>query len=134
MLTWTGKLPMDQAIDRMAAADALVSTSVLEATSLVTVEAISLGLPVLCHDACGMAVAITDDCGIKVPMVDPATSAAGYAAAIRRLADEPGLLERLSAGSLRRAKELTWDAIARTIAAGYDGVLSGVAGNQEGVQ
>ena len=125
VLTWAGRLPMAEAIDRMAAADAMVSTSVLEATSLVTVESIALGLPVLCHDACGMAIAVTGDCGIKVPMVNPLTSARGYAAAIRRLAEERGLLERLSAGALRRAGELTWESIARTIAVGYDNVLSG---------
>lgn len=129
LLRWTGRVPLEQALAEMAKADVLVTTSVQEATSLVVSEAISFGLPVVCHDACGMAVAITDACGIKVPLVDPRTSTDGFAAALRRLTEEQGLLEKLSAGALRRAAELTWDSIGRTIATGYHEVLSGAATN-----
>ena len=108
----------------MARADVLVLTSLLEATTLVVTEALSLGLPVVCHDACGMGVAVTDACGLKVPLIDLETSIAGMAVAIRRLAHEPDLLGRLSAGALRRATEMTWDGIGRAIARGYEEALA----------
>jgi glycosyltransferase involved in cell wall biosynthesis len=38
---------------------------------------------------------------------------------MRRLATEPGLVERLSRGALKRSEELSWDNSARTIAETY---------------
>ena len=52
-------------------------------------------------------------------MIDPAASIGGFAQAIRRLALEPGLVDRLSAGALTRAAELSWDNKARHIAERY---------------
>ena len=79
-------------------AAAFVFTSLQEATSTVVPEALSLGLPVICHDVCGMEVAVTPECGIKIPLLDPATSIRGFVEAILKLS-HPMELERLSAGS-----------------------------------
>ena len=108
----------------MADADAMVSTSVLEETSLVVLEALSLGLPVVCHDACGMGVAVTDECGIKVPMHTPDQSVAGYAAALSELALGGPRFESLSRGALARARELDWDNKAAAMARTYESVIS----------
>ena len=86
-------------------------------------ESLALGLPVICHDACGMGVAVTEMCGIKVPMRGPRISEAGFAAAIRSLLASPQRVAAPSAGALARAQELTWDRKWREIAAAYDSVL-----------
>lgn len=107
---WHGMLPRDEALRKMEAAHALVHTSVKEGTPHVVLEALSMGLPVICHDACGMGTAVTDTCGIKVPLRDPAASEEGFRQALGRLLADAALLESLSLGALARAEELTWDA------------------------
>lgn len=123
LITWTGQIPLQPALDEMRKVDVFIFTSVQEGTSTVVMESLALGLPVICHDACGMGVAVTEMCGIKVPMRGPRISEAGFAAAIRSLLASPQRVAALSAGALARAQELTWDRKAREIAAAYDSVL-----------
>jgi glycosyltransferase involved in cell wall biosynthesis len=120
---WAGHLSQADAVAEVSRADVLAFSSLQEGTPQAVLEALSLGLPVVCHDACGMGVAVTDGCGVKVPMRDPGASVAGFADAIRRLATDGRELGRLSAGALRRSEELTWDANARRIAEGYNQVV-----------
>jgi glycosyltransferase involved in cell wall biosynthesis len=119
-VSWLGQLTQSEVFEELRHAHVLVHTSVREGTPHVVLEAMSLGLPVVCHDAFGMGIAVTEACGIKIPLVSPALSIDGFRAAIERLILEPDLLERLSAGALQRASELTWDAIAARIAADYE--------------
>ena len=123
VLTWTGQIPRQRALEEMRDGDVFVFTSLQEGTSTVVMEALALGLPVICHDACGMGVAVNDTCGIKVPMNGPDISQSGFAAAIRSLLADPRRVQALSAGGLARAKELSWDEKARQIAAVYDAIV-----------
>lgn len=107
---WTGNVEHAEAQRLMEHAHALVHSSLKEGTPHVVLEAMSRGLPVICHDSCGMGVAVDQTSGIKIPMLDPQASVAGFQNAIHRLATEPGLLESLSAGALARARDLSWDA------------------------
>jgi glycosyltransferase involved in cell wall biosynthesis len=108
LLTWHGRLSQQDALAVMSKAHALLHTSISEATSAVVLEALSLGLPVICHDACGMRMVVTGECGIKVPLHDRETSIEGFCQAIQSLA-EPLAYNSLSIGALQRAHELTWD-------------------------
>lgn len=121
---WIGPLSQQQALAHVAAADVFIHSSLQEATSTAVIEALSLGVPVICHDACGMAIAVTEACGIKVPMATPQGSIAGFADAIASLLDHPPCVAQLSAGALQRSAELSWDATARRLAAVYDEVFS----------
>jgi glycosyltransferase involved in cell wall biosynthesis len=98
---------------------ALVMPSVKEGLPNVVAEALSLGLPVICHNLCGQGQFVTDDCGIRVPAHSPEQSIEGFAEAIRRLATVPGEVNRLSAGALRRADEMTWERNAQEMARTY---------------
>lgn len=109
-VTWHGMLAREDALKTMEKAHVLVHTSVKEGTPHVVLEALAMGIPVLCHDACGMGTAVTADCGIKIPLKNPDASIKALRQAIERLHDEPSLLERLSRGALKRSSELTWDA------------------------
>ena len=108
-IKWIGWVPRDQALRYVDKADVLVSTSLLEGTPQVLLEALALGVPVICHDTCGMSLAINDTCGIRIPLTDSLTSIAAYTTALRRLAENPALLQRLSAGALQRVIDLSWD-------------------------
>ena len=107
---WHGMLPRDKALAVMDGAHALVHTSVKEGTPHVVLEALAMGLPVICHDSCGMGTAVTAACGIKMPLLNPVASCVGIRSALEQLYGNPPLLESLSRGALERANELTWEA------------------------
>jgi glycosyltransferase involved in cell wall biosynthesis len=120
---WRGWLEREQAIAEVARGDVLVSTSLLEGTPQVLLEAMALGLPVICHNTCGMADAVTDDCGVRVPLTDSAGSIRAYADALQRLAADPDEVKRLSAGALQRVVELSWDKQADRMLEVYDEIF-----------
>jgi glycosyltransferase involved in cell wall biosynthesis len=117
---WRGQLRHAEALAEMRKADVLVHTSIREGTPHVVLEAMALGLPIVCHDIAGQSVAVTERCGIKIPLVAPARSIEAFRLAIERLAEEPLLLEELSAGAAARAAELTWETKATEIARVYE--------------
>ncbi len=119
-IDWAGSVPHHEALERMKSADVFVHSSLQEGTPHVVMEALSMGMPVICHDACGMGVAVTGGCGIKVPLLDFETSVRGFHSALNRLNQNPGLLRKLSQGALQRAAELSWDALAERIAQTFD--------------
>jgi glycosyltransferase involved in cell wall biosynthesis len=107
-IVFHGQVTRVQALEIMDMADVLVHSSVKEGTPHVVLEALSSGMPVICHDACGMGVAVDESCGIKVPLVEPEASVAGFRSAIKRMLVQPDLLEGLSRGALARSVELSW--------------------------
>jgi glycosyltransferase involved in cell wall biosynthesis len=123
-IAWHGRVEHARAMDLLAGCHALVHSSLKEGTPHVVLEALSFGLPVVCHDCCGMGLAVDERCGIKVPLADPPTSIAGFAAAIRRLGEGGADYGDLSAGALARARELSWEAKIRAIAAEYQAALA----------
>lgn len=119
MITWHGRLSRVQALEIMSQANILLHTSISESTSQVVLEALSLGLPVLCHDACGMQTAVTDDCGIRIPLRSRTTSVNAFAAALQLICD-PEKYPAYSRAALRRAHELTWDSAVQHICNIYE--------------
>ena len=134
VLVWHGRVPHDKALQIMASCHVLVFPSLKEGTPHVVAEALSLGLPVVCHDACGMGTLVTETCGVKIPLRDPETSIAGFADALRRLLNRPEQVAALSRGALERAKGLTWAAKAAEISRGYEESAEGLksADNADG--
>jgi glycosyltransferase involved in cell wall biosynthesis len=121
---WHGRVPHAEAQRLMARGHILIHSAVKEGTPHVVLEAMAQGMPVICHDACGMGVAVDENSGIKVPLHDPATSVAGFRNAILRLCNEPDLLSKLSQGALDRATQLTWDNKVKQVADTYHKILS----------
>jgi glycosyltransferase involved in cell wall biosynthesis len=103
-----GQLQRDHALAIMLESDVLVHSSVKEGTPHVVLEALASGMPVVCHDACGMGIAVDATCGIKVLLESPATSVNGFQRAIERILNEPELLQKLSTGAVKRGNELSW--------------------------
>ncbi len=107
--------------------DVLLLPSLHDSGSLVALEAISHGLPVLCLDLGGPATLVNDTCG-RVVATKGRTKAEvvhGLTEALEELQDDPQLRARLSTGARRRAATVTWrDQVL--------GVYSGITG--EGVK
>lgn len=122
-IQWHGMLPRDRALEVMQGAHALIHSSVKEGTPHVVLEALSFGLPVICHDACGMGTAVTEACGFKVPLKDPETSIDGFGEAIGILLGDADLLEAKSRAALARANELTWESKIQRFSDAYRKVL-----------
>lgn len=118
-LHWHSRLPHDQALQVMNEGHVFAFPSLKEGTPHVVLEALSLGLPVICHDACGMGTVVTEKCGIKVPLKNPDTSISGFASAIGTMIDDPSLVAVKSAAALKRAKELLWSEKAKVFSDAY---------------
>ena len=118
-IEWIRHVPHQEVFRIMSRADFLVHTSLREATSSVIPEALSLGLPVICHDANGMSFAVNETCGIRVPLISPEESEKGFHEAIQRLVTDRDLLARLREGAQKRASEISWDNMANAIAVDY---------------
>lgn len=69
MISFLGKRPNKEVKELMKIHDLLFFTSLKEGTPHVILEALSNGLPVLCHDACGHGDIVNDSIGVKIPMV-----------------------------------------------------------------
>jgi len=125
MIRWKGNLPHSEVLELFKRSDLLVHTSIKEATSAVVMEALTYGLPVICHDAFGMGIAINDTCGIKVPLKTPQISREGFYNALVSFIDNPDMLNRLRKGAIIRAKEISWEANAKRIANDYCSIVEG---------
>lgn len=104
-----GWLPRDQALGVMATSHLMLITSLRDLTSTVTVEALALGLPIVCLDHCGFAGVVDDRCGIKVPVTTPAKVVTDLSLAIGRLAADESLRVALAHGAVRRAQDFSWE-------------------------
>ena len=124
MCIWYGRKPHAEALEIMSGCDAFCFTSWREATSTVIMEALSLGLPVITLDCCGMATAVTDECGIKIPLTTPSRAVADYGEAIEMLARDPERLTALSRGALDRAPALSFEHNVNAMLRIYEEVLS----------
>ena len=118
-IEWYGQVNRQTVFNIMNNSDLLVHSSYREATSHVIPEALSHGLPVICHDINGMSIAIDDKCGIKIPLISPETSIEGFKDALLKLINNSLELERLKKGAKERSAELSWDVMAETIALDY---------------
>jgi rhamnosyl/mannosyltransferase len=124
-----GRIPGDEElIAHHLAADAFwfPSNARSEAYGLVQVEAMACGCPVINaaipHSGVPW-VSRHEETGLTVPVNDPAA----FAAAARRLLDEPGLRDRLAAGARARAvAEFQSESAARRSIALYSAVLADV--------
>lgn len=118
-IEWISRVSHDKIFEIMRSADFFVHTSYREATSNVIPEALSMGLPVICHDANGMSIAVNENCGIKIPLMSYEESVNGFCQAINSILKDNDLLNKIKAGAVIRSNEISWDSMAETIAEDY---------------
>lgn len=114
-----GFVPRENALEIMQTSHVFLMTSLRDLTASVTIEALSLGLPVVCPDHCGFTDVVTDSCGIRVPVISPAQLESGIAEAIQRLELDEEMRLRLANGALTRAKHFSWENKAQKMNAIY---------------
>jgi glycogen(starch) synthase len=100
----------------LASLDVLVLPSAYEEMGSVLTEAMASGLPVVASDVGGIPEVVRSEVtGLLVPPGD----VDALAAALDRLAADPGLRARLSAGARARAADYAWPRLAARVAAVY---------------
>jgi glycosyltransferase involved in cell wall biosynthesis len=109
-VTFWGTIPRCEVLEKLGECDALVHPSLHDSGGLVCVEAMAAGRPVICLDLGGPALQVTAETGIKVPAVSPELTVSDLAAAMERLALDPGLRARMAqAGRERVTQQFNWD-------------------------
>ena len=118
-------LPRDEVLSRMASSDVFLFPSLRDGGGAVVVEAMAAGTPVVCLDAGGPGMNVTDECGIKIVPATPGEAVHELAGALERLyLDEPMRLRMSKAGRERAAKEYHWDKLGDRMMEIYKQVLS----------
>ena len=98
----------------------MVVSSVYDLTSTVIIEALCVGLPVICPDHYGFRDAIDESCGYKVPTDSLAVISRGIARAIEQLHDDESRRQELARGALERAKHYSWEETGRFVSELYE--------------
>lgn len=104
-----GEVPFDGLPAIYAAADVKVISSDYESFCFAAIEAMASGLPVLTTDCAWVPRLVSDGAGLVVPVGD----AEAFAAALKRLADNPALRQRMGATGRQQVLDRhTWPASA----------------------
>ncbi len=127
---WHGLLPRVEALEMMSQGHVFVITSLKDLTSTVLLEALALGLPVICPDHCGFSDVVNEACGIKLPVRDPAQLVTDMAQAIEALCRDEARRQALAEGAVRRAGEYSWSRKAVEIEEVYRIAMTGADANK----
>lgn len=117
-----GNLPRRELLMVMAASDIFLFPT-LEGGSMVVLEAMASGKPVVCLDWGGPGEFVDASCGIKVVVGKKSQIIRDMALALNRLSDEPHLRMALGEAARKRAAAYSWEAKAVMIDSIYREVL-----------
>ena len=122
-VVWYGMIPHDDVLKMMQEMDVFLFTSVSEGTSTVVMEAISMSLPVICFDCCGMANVVDDTIGFKVPLTNIEQSVSDFANILQTIYEDRSLLQKRADGCAAKAEEFSWESKAKQVVEIYRSLL-----------
>lgn len=103
--------PRQEVLQLVEEADIFLFPSLREGGSWSLMEAMAIGLPVICLDWAGMAITTDDNCAIRLPVTNPKQMPKDMADAIIRLVENPELRKQLGEAGRRRIREVfNWEA------------------------
>lgn len=117
-IEFSGALFGDDLLRAYGEADAFVLPSDREGMALVALEAMAAGLPVIATDVPGNRELIADRGLLAAPRPD------ALAAAVDRLAADPGLRSEVAQRCAQAARGYSWDAVAELVERVYDEVCA----------
>src|SRR5205823_13064779 len=111
VVSFTGMLRHQQAVQRLEAADVLVFPSVHEFGGAVVFEALAMGAVPVVVDFGGPGDIVYPEVGFKVPLTNEEDVVVQIEKVLAKLSDDPALLKGLQEQGMRYARErLSWDA------------------------
>lgn len=122
---WHGNVPHDKILGMMASSDIMLFTSIMEATSTVVLEAITVGLPVLCFNTCGFGPIVKEFAGITVELSEPNKSVEDFSRELLRLYKNRTLLDDISTRIFEKRFSLTWESKAHRLSLLYKSIIKG---------
>lgn len=110
-VSFHGRRPRNE-VDRFyASSDAFLFPSFREPSGNVVLEAMSYGLPMIVADRGGPGFVVNESCGFRVRVLNPDQFASDIAACIRKLTQNPELIESMGAAARERIRrDFLWDA------------------------
>lgn len=113
----TGAVGHDEMQREFESADVFVFPSLRDTSGAVVLEAMAMGLPIICLDHQGAAIMIADGCGLRVQTGSYGATIKALADALTHLSNDPELRRQLGENARRRAdEEFSWTKkIARTM-------------------
>ncbi len=106
------------------ASDVLLYPSLHDSGSMVVLEAMAAGKPVICLDTGGPGVMVTSECGVKVPVTTPENVVADLADGLERVAADRELRRRMGDAARARVHDrFTWERKAEQMLPLYHGAV-----------
>jgi glycosyltransferase involved in cell wall biosynthesis len=109
-VSFFGRLPRQEALDKLRDCDALLFPSFHDSGGWVCLEAMAAGRPVICLDLGGPGLQVTPETGIKVAAINPQQVVSDLSDALLKIARDPSLAQELGAnGRARVEREFSWE-------------------------
>ncbi len=110
-ITFLKHIPRQEVLKQLKNGDIFITPSLRDACNLALLEAMTVGLPIICLNWSGMAISTDDSCAIRLPVTNPEQMPKDMAAAIINLIENPEMRKRMGEAGRRRIKEVfNWEA------------------------
>jgi len=120
-----GELPREQLLDQMRSSDVFLFPSLRDGGGTVVIEAMGSGKPVICLDAGGPGMHVTQDCGFKIPPTSPKQTVCDITAALEDLYQNADRRQEMGRSARKRAEDLyLWDKLGDRMSDIYDRALN----------
>ena len=105
------EMPRKEVLHLVEESDIFLFPSLREGGSWSLMEAMAIGLPVVCLNWAGMAITTDESCAIRLPITNPEQMPKDMAAAIIKLIEHPELREQMGENGRNRIREVfNWEA------------------------
>lgn len=105
------EMPRQDVLKLLETSDIFLFPSLREGGSWSLMEAMAIGLPVVCLNYAGMAITTDDSCAIRLPVTNPEQMPKDMAKAIIRLIENPELRKQMGDAGRKRIMEVfNWEA------------------------
>ena len=104
------EIPREEVLHSLESADIFLFPSLREGGSWALMEAMAIGLPVVCLNWSGMAVTTDDNCAIRLDVTNPNQMAKDMAEAIIKLIEDPFCRKKMGEAGRKRIQEVfNWE-------------------------
>ena len=118
-----GNVPRAEALRTMMAGHCFAQPSLYDATSTVVVEALALGLPVVCLNHCGFRDVVEPAYGVRIPANSLKQIVGDFASAFQMLAEDEEKRFRMALAAQATSARYTWKAKAIRLNELYEGLF-----------
>ncbi len=108
-IIWHGHIERSKVFEILRESHLHILTSINEANTTVIFETMSLGVPTLTLDHCGMHDTICDECGFKIPIISYNQIIDDISKTIQYCLDNPSIFKQKAEATIKCAEHYSWD-------------------------